>query len=219
MLIAVVTAGQGRAEASTGSLGQLVAEGEQWWTSSPDWRDPVACATCHHEPDETGGWAASFPKFRPLPPPEGRVMTLLQANAEAVQRHYGLPDPERAALAITAYLISLGGDVPVSPGIVAGQPVFESRLRALAESVGRGERLYTRRCRGCHDPDGVAPAALLFPRAVNGEVESLERFLGRHRPDRPPLVWDGQLTADVVSFLMSRLVGQPAGGSPAGRRR
>src|SRR2546422_5179025 len=72
-LIAVVWAGQALAGAPGGSLGQLIAEGEQRWTRSPDPRNPVACATCHHDPDETRGWAASFPKYRPLPPPEGRV--------------------------------------------------------------------------------------------------------------------------------------------------
>src|SRR5712692_3816464 len=137
-LIAVVWAGQALAGAPGGSLGQLVAEGEQRWKSSPDPRNPVACATCHYDPDETRGWAASFPKYRPPPPPEGRVMTLLQAHIEAVQRHYGLPDPEQPALAITAYLTSLGNAMPVSPGVVSGEPVFEGRLRALARSVGRG---------------------------------------------------------------------------------
>ena len=214
VLIAVVTVGQAQAGSSAGSLAELVAEGEQSWRSSPDPRDPVACATCHHDPDETRGWAASFPKYRPLPPPEGRVMTLLQANAEAVLRHYGLPDPERAALAITAYLTWRGAGVPVSPGIVAGQPVFDGRLQALAESVGRGEWLYARRCQSCHDPGAVAPAVLRFPRAANGQVESLEGFLGRHRPDLPSPGRDGQPTADVIAFLMSRLAGRPVGGAP-----
>ena len=141
-------------------------------------------------------------------------MTLLQANAEAVQRHYELPDPERAALAITAYLTWRGAGVPVSPGIVAGQPVFDGRLQALAESVGRGEWLYARRCQSCHDPGAVAPAALRFPRAANGQVESLEGFLGRHRPERPSPGRDGQPTADVIAFLMSRLAGRPVGGAP-----
>ena len=142
-------------------------------------------------------------------------MTLLQANAEAVQRHYGLADSEeRAALAITAYLTWRGAGVPVSPGIVAGQPVFDGRLQALAESVGRGEWLYARRCQSCHDSGAVAPAALLFPRAANGQVESLEGFLGRHRPDLPSLGRDGQPTADVIAFLMSRLAGRPVGGAP-----
>src|SRR5207244_5512595 len=208
-LIAVVWAGQALAGAPGGSLGQLVAEGEQRWKSSPDPRDPVACATCHRDPDETRGWAASFPKYRPLPPPEGRVMTLFQANAEAVQRHYRLPDAERPALAITAYLTSHGAGTPISPGIVAGQPVFEGRLRALAESVARGERLYARWCRSCHDAGAVTPAALLFPAAGNGQVESLERFLGRHRPELPRLGSDGQPSTDVIAFLMSRLAGRP----------
>src|SRR5438445_4869096 len=126
-LITAVSAGPAPAGARAGGPVAVVAAGERSWTTSPDPRAPVACATCHHDPDETRGWAASFPKYRPLPPPEGRVMTLLQANAEAVQRHYGLSDPERAAFAITAYLTSRGSSMPVSPGIVAGQPVFEGR--------------------------------------------------------------------------------------------
>lgn len=214
VLIALVSAGQAPAGAPASGLGEFVAEGERWWKNSPDPRDPVACATCHYDSGETRGWAASFPKYRPLPPPEGRVMTLLQANVEAVQRHYGLPDSERPALAITAYLTSHGAGMPVSPGIVAGQPVFEGRLRALAESVARGERLYARRCRSCHDPGAVAPAALFFPRAVNGHVESLERFLGHHRPELASLGLDGQPSADVIAFLMSRLAGRSVGGAP-----
>jgi mono/diheme cytochrome c family protein/cytochrome c553 len=212
-LVLIAGASAGPALAAAGSLGELVAEGEEWWKSSPNPRDPVACATCHHNRNETRGWAASFPKYRPLPPPEGRVMTLLQANAEAVRRHYGLADPERPALAITAYLISRDLGVPVSPGIVADQPVFESRLRALDESVARGERLFVRRCRSCHALRTVARAALVFPRTADGQVESLEGLLGRHRPGSPPLGWDGQPTADIIAFLMSRLAGQPVGGS------
>src|SRR6266478_4286426 len=165
VVIVLASAGGASAGAPAGGLAELVAEGERWWKSSPDPRDPVACATCHYDPAETRGWAASFPKYRPLPPPEGRVMTLFQANAEAVQRHYGLTDPEQVALSITAYLTSRGTGVPVSPGIVAGQPVFEGRLRALADSAARGERLYASRCRSCHDLGDVPPAALLFPAA------------------------------------------------------
>jgi mono/diheme cytochrome c family protein/cytochrome c553 len=211
-LIAVASAGH---TSEAGDGGALVTEGEKWWTRSPDPRDPVACVTCHYGRDETRGWAASFPKFRPLPPPEGRVMTLLQANAEALRRHYGLDDPEQPAVAITAYLISRGIGVPVSPGIVAGQPTFESRLRALGESVGRGEKLFARRCDSCHAPSAVARTAFHFPRASAGVVESLERFLGRHRSERSPLGWDGQPTADIIAFLMSTLAGQPVGDVPA----
>ena len=119
----------------------------------------------------------------------------------------------RPALAITAYLISRDLGVPVSPGIVADQPVFESRLRALDESVARGERLFVRRCRSCHALRTVARAALVFPRTADGQVESLEGLLGRHRPGSPPLGWDDQPTADIIAFLMSRLAGQPVGGS------
>src|SRR3972149_11569926 len=88
--------------ASGSSLEQLVAEGERLWTKSPDPSNPVACATCHRDPAKTRGWAASFPKFKPLPPPHARVMTHLQANAEAVARHYRLADPLPAANGITA---------------------------------------------------------------------------------------------------------------------
>lgn len=214
VLIALASAGRASACAPAGGLAALVAEGERWWKSSPDPRDPVACATCHYDPAETRGWAASFPKYRPLPPPDGRVMTLFQANAEAVQRHYRLPDAERPALAITAYLTSQGAGIPISPGIVAGQPVFEGRLRALAESVGRGERLYARWCRSCHDAGAVAPAALFFPAVGNGQVESLERFLGRHRPELPHVGPDDQPSTDVIAFLISRLTGRPVGVAP-----
>src|SRR5213592_3274673 len=122
--------------------------------------------------------------------------------------------PRAGGLAITAYLTSRGTGVPISPGIVAGQPVFEGRLRALADSVARGERLYASRCRSCHDLGDVTPAALRFPRAVNGQVESLERFLGGHPPGLSPLGWDGQPTADHIVFLISSVGGGPANGSP-----
>ncbi len=48
---------------------RLAVEGERWWTTSPDPASPVACATCHHAAAAIRGWAASFPKFRPLPRP------------------------------------------------------------------------------------------------------------------------------------------------------
>src|SRR5258708_20849080 len=144
VLIVQASAGRASAGAPAGGLGELVAEGERWWKSSPDPRDPVACATCHYDPGETRGWAASFPKYRPLPPPEDRVMTLLQANAEAVQRHYRLRDAERPALAIPPYLPSHRAGTPISPGIVAGQPLSEARPRAPSARGARGGRLHPR---------------------------------------------------------------------------
>lgn len=197
--------------ASDGSLEQLVEEGERLWTQSADPSNPVACATCHRDPAMTRGWAASFPKFKPLPPPHARVMTLLQANAEAVERHYRLHDPLPAATAITAYLTSLGADVPVSPGVSAGQPVFPARMQALAASVVRGERLYARRCGQCHKPAAAPISVTAFPRVVEGRAESLEWFIERHQPLQPPLAWDGQATADVIAYLMSQVAGRPVG--------
>lgn len=194
-----------------GRLQDLVAEGERWWRQSPDPRNPVACATCHRDPAKTRGWAASFPKFKPLPPPHARVMTLLQANAEAVARHYGLPDPLPAATAITAFLTSLGADVPISPGVSAGQPVFPTRMRELAASVVRGERLYARTCSQCHDAKAVAPSITAFPRVVDGPVESLEGFLERHHSLKRSLAWDGPAMADLIAYLTSRAPGRPIG--------
>jgi len=199
-----------QAAAQTG-LQALVMEGERWWTRSPDPGNPVACATCHRDPAKTRGWAASFPKFKPLPPPHSRVMTLLQANTEAVSRHYRLPDPLPAATAITAYLTSLGADVPISPGVSAGQPVFPTRMQQLATSVVRGERLYSRRCGQCHNPATVAPSVTTFPRVVGGRAESLEGFLARHQLVGQPLAWDGAAMADVIAYLMSHLAGRPVG--------
>ena len=184
----------------------LVAAGERWWSISPDRSNPVACATCHHEADETRGWAASFPKFRPLPPPDARVMTLLQANAEAVRRHYRLVDPLPAATAITAYLASRGAAVLPSPGLVAGQPVFPGRLRALDESVARGRRRFARRCAACHDAGAIRVAVASFPRISGRGPESLEAFIERHAA---PLPWDSPAMADVVSYLVSQRAARP----------
>jgi len=195
-----------------GPRAALVAVGEQWWTTSPDPGNPVACATCHHDPGSTRGWAASFPKFKPLPPPDGRVMTLLQATAEALKRHYGLADPEPAAVAIAAFLASQGAGLALSPGVAAGQPVFETRLRALAASVARGRTLYAQRCGGCHDAQAVASAVLAFPRVVDSRAESLERFIERHRPIGRRLSWDSPATADLIAFLVSTLAAPRTGG-------
>lgn len=195
-------------------LQALVAEGRWLWTASPDPGDPVACATCHYDPSKTRGWAASFPKFKPLPPPHGRVMTLLQANAEAIQRHYGPADPLPAATAITAYLMSHGAGVPISPGISVGQPVFPTRMQALAASVARGERIFARRCDTCHKTADAASPIVAFPRPVGGRVEPIEVFLERHRPSGQPLAWDEQAMADLIAYLMSHLAGRPVGIQP-----
>lgn len=199
---------------ATDGLKALVAEGERLWTHSPDPGSPVACATCHHDPLKTRGWAASFPKFKPLPPPHGRVMTLLQANAEAVSRHYRLQEPLPAATAITAYVTSVGTGVPISPGLSAGQPIFPTRMRALAASVARGERLYARRCNPCHAVAAVVLSATAFPLVVAGQAESLESFLEHHQLLKRPLPWDGQAMADVIAYLVSRVGGRPVGLLP-----
>lgn len=188
---------------------RLVGEGERWWTSSGDPRAPVACATCHHDATETRGWAPSFPKFKPLPPPHGRVMTLLQANAEAVRRHYGHADPRPAATAVTAYLAAQAAGRPRTPGLVAGQPAFPARLRALAESVARGRRLYRRRCAACHAVAAIAPALAAFPRVRGAGVESLEGFLEHHTGPETALAWDGPAMADVIAALAAELAGRP----------
>ncbi len=188
----------GRAAADADAL---VPEGARWWRSSDNPANPVACATCHHDPAETRGWAASFPKFKPLPPPHARVMTLLQANAEAVERHYGHADPRPAATAITAYLAAQAAGFPRTPGVAAGQPVFPARLRALAKSVARGRGLYARHCAACHTPPAIAPALATFPRTRGGRAESLEGFLEHHARPGEALAWDGPAMADLAAYL------------------
>lgn len=188
---------------SGGDLVLLATAGERWWLTSPDPANPVACATCHHDPAETRGWAASFPKFKPLPPPHARVMTLLQANTEAVRRHYRLVDPRPVAMAITAYLTRHGAGVSLSPGVVAGQPVFPARLRALDESVVRGQRLYARDCAACHAPLAIVSAIGGFPRMHGRSAEALEDFLDRHTAPRGLLPWDSPAMADVISYLVA----------------
>jgi cellulose synthase/poly-beta-1,6-N-acetylglucosamine synthase-like glycosyltransferase/cytochrome c553 len=187
----------------------LAAEGEAWWTRSPDPTNPVACATCHDDPTATRGWAASFPKVKPLPPPHTRVMTLLQANAEAVTRHYRLPDALPAATAITAYLTTLGADLPMSPGISADQPVFPGRIRQLDASVRRGVSAFQTRCASCHEPAAIAPATRRFPRVRRGQPQALEVFVLSHRPSGRPLDWADQEMADLVAYLAAQLPGRP----------
>jgi mono/diheme cytochrome c family protein len=189
----------------------LVAEGARWWRLSPDRGNPVACATCHHDPEAIRGWAASFPKLRPLPPPHARVMTLLQANAEAVALHYRVADPRRAATAITAYLTALGAGLAVTPGVARGQPVFPDRIARLVASVRRGERLFGWRCAVCHGRAEVAGRLPAFPRLRDGRAESVEGFLEDHHPREPRLRWDSQPIADLVAALVARLDGRPLG--------
>lgn len=213
MRAALLLAALGLPAAALAGSPDLVAEGERWWTQSPDPANPVACATCHHDPAETRGWAPSFPKWKPQPPPHARVMTLLQANAEAVARHYRLADPLRAATAITAYLRAQGAGLPVSPGMSRGQPVFPARMEALVESVRRGARLFDVRCGRCHRPERVAPWWTAFPRVRDGRPQPLEVFLEQHGPVRDPggraLGWDSPETADLLAYLVSRLAGRP----------
>jgi len=187
----------------------LVEEGEQWWTRSPDPGNPVACATCHHDVAAASAWAPSFPKWKPMPPPHARVMTLLQVNAEAVARHYRVEDPRPAAVAITAYLTWLAGGAPVTPGISAGQPIFAARLEALSTSVERGAQVFDVQCRNCHERDAVAARVLAFPRVARARVEWLEGFLEGHVSPGEVLTWDGPRMADLISYLVSRLAGRP----------
>jgi len=182
----------------------LLAEGERLWTRSPDPGNPVACATCHWDAAAIRDWAPSFPKFKPLPPPAARVMTLLQANVEAVERHYRVPDPLPIATGITAYLTTLGRDLPVTPGVTPDQPVFPERLQALAASVRRGEQEFFDRCSSCHRSDDLAPAMPRFPRLADGVAQSLEVYLEGHSGE-PRLRWDGQPVADLMAYLASRL--------------
>jgi mono/diheme cytochrome c family protein len=194
------------APASAGGWGALVMEGERWWSRSPDPARPVACATCHHDPEAIRGWAASFPKVRPMPPPHTRVMTLLQANAEAVARHYGLKDPQPAAVALTAFLTAQGAGRPTSPGTTPDQPVFPARMRALAASVERGRQLYGQRCRTCHGSAAIGPASGSFRR---GTTEPVELFLEGHRPAGRPIPWHSRAMADLVAYLLAPRVGEP----------
>jgi cytochrome c553 len=211
LLMAIALAATGPVARGADGLAELIAQGERWWTTSPDAGNPVACATCHYDPAETRGWAASFPKFKPLPPPQARVMTLLQANADAVKRHYRLSDPRPGATAITAYLVAGGAGVPITPGISAGQPTFPERLRALSRAVAEGRRLYARRCGPCHAPTAITSKVAAFPRVARGHAESLEIFLERHPVPDAPLRWDGEPMAQLIAYLVSGRAGRPMG--------
>jgi mono/diheme cytochrome c family protein len=202
------------ASAKAGDWETLVADGERWWTQPPAPDRPVACATCHHQPDAIRGWAGSFPKVRPLPPPHTRVMTLLQATEEAVQRHYGPREARAAAIAIGAFLAARAVGLPITPGVTPDQPVFPTRMRALAESVERGRALFARRCGACHAPVAVAPRAGGFLRTT---AEAAEAFLERHRPAGSPISWNSLAMADLLAYLLAHRTGERVtAGRPAG---
>jgi cellulose synthase/poly-beta-1,6-N-acetylglucosamine synthase-like glycosyltransferase/mono/diheme cytochrome c family protein len=194
----------------------LVAEGERWWRHSPDPGNPVACATCHDDIVAVRSWAPSFPKWKPMPPPYARVMTLLQVNAEAVTRHYRQPDARPAAIAITAYLTWLARNLPLRPGISAGQPIFPARLEALRRSVERGSQLFDTQCGVCHEPVAVAGEIAAFPRVVRGRGEGLEGFVEDHVGKAESLEWDTASMADLVAYLVSRRA-TPTVPAPVGR--
>jgi mono/diheme cytochrome c family protein len=183
-----------------------VADGKRWWSQSPALDQPVACATCHHDPEAIRPWSGSFPKVRPMPPPHTRVMTLLQATAEAVERHYGPIDPQPAAVAISAFLTAQGVGLPITPGVTPDQPPFPTRMRMLAESVERGRTLYRRRCGACHDAATIAPLAGGFLRTT---AEPVEFFVERHRPAGPPISWSSPTMADLLAYLLAHRVGEP----------
>jgi mono/diheme cytochrome c family protein len=191
----------------------LVADGERWWSRSPALDQPVACATCHHDPEAIRGWAGSFPKVRPMPPPHTRVMTLLQATTEAVARHYGPRDPRPAAVAISAFLVTRGVGLPITPGVTPDQPIFPTRMRALAESVERGRRLYARRCGACHVAARIAPRAGGFLRTT---AKPVEIFVEGHQPAGSPISWNSPGMADLLAYLLAHRMGEPvtAGAPP-----
>src|SRR5262249_51956447 len=105
------------------------------------------------------------------------AIIMLQANAEAVVRHYRLEDPLPAATAITALLSARAGDRPVSPGINPAQPVFPERLRQLRAGVGRGRRSFEARCARCYRPADIAPPTRHSPGLWRDGPQSLEAFL------------------------------------------
>jgi mono/diheme cytochrome c family protein len=196
-----------------GDWEMLVADGERRWSRPPSPERPVACATCHHDPDAIRAWAGSFPKVRPMPPPHTRVMTLLQATAEAVERHYGPRDPRPAAVAISAFLAARGVGLPITPGVTPDQPIFPTRMRALAESVERGRRLYARRCGACHVAARIAPRAGGFLRTT---AQPVEIFVEGHQPAGSPISWNSLAMADLLAYLLAHRMGEPvtAGGPP-----
>ena len=208
---ALVVVGVCAAPAAADPWNRLVADGARLWTHSPDSSNPVACATCHHDADEVARWAASFPKFKPGPPPDGRVMTLWQANVDAVIRHYRGLDPGAAATAITAYVTAQGAGRPITPGIVVGRPVFEARMQALAASVTRGELHYARRCASCHRLGAAVSAASDLPRQLRLRGQPIEVFLAGHEADEHHVAWRSVRVADLMAYFVGRRAGRALG--------
>ena len=199
-------------------LRALIEEGEALWRQPPVAENTIPCATCHFDPAKWRGWAASFPKVKPMPPPFTRVMTLQQAVGESVATHYRIPAGSRiqqVSRAITAYLTWVGEGRLLTPGVVAGQPVFPDRMAALRESVARGEKHVERSCARCHaDPGRFAEAAVTFPRAprAGASVMTLEEYVEGHRGP----AWDTPAAADIAAFVVTRARGrilQPGGAS------
>jgi cytochrome c553 len=189
----------------------LVEAGRRAWQVSPGPAGLVACRTCHPDDGAPWGWAVSFPRFRPLPPPHARVMTLLQATAEAVARHYPGVDAGPTAEAISAYLADAARELPISPGALPGEPRFPRRLAALRASVARGAQGFAGRCGRCHAPVSVAPVAVRWWKLVRAGRGPAEVFLASHAPGPPPFTWDGAAMADLLAYLMMLEAGRPFG--------
>lgn len=194
----------------------LVDRGAGLWHRSPDPEVPVACATCHRDLREAEGWVVSYPRYRPLPPPHGRVMTLLQALAEASSRHYRGLEPLASGTALAAYLLLRTEGRSLTPGRTPGEPAFPGRLAALRASAARGAARFRTRCGGCHEADVVAPAALGWARLVRVGRGPTERFLETHGLGAP---WDSPEVADLLAYLAGRRAGQPLVVDPAGAAR
>lgn len=191
-------------------LQALIRTGQDLWQRPPMTENTVACGTCHADGAEIRGWAGSFPKVKPMPPPFTRVMTLHQVVSEALARHYRISPGQanrRLARAIAAYLAWRGEGRPVTPGVASGQPRFPARLAALEASVARGQQEVGQACGGCHtDLAGLAAVAATFPRVPPGGAEavSLEEYLEGHAA----IAWDSPQAADVAAFLASRAAGR-----------
>lgn len=203
-------------EAIEPRLRAVILQGQDLWRRPPVGENTIACATCHFDEAGVRGWAASFPKLKPLPPPFTRVMTLQQAVSQGIATHYRIPlgeENRHVARAITAYLTWTGEGRPVTPGVASDQPRFPERLAALRKSVARGQRLVGRMCAGCHgDTAGPTDVAATFPRLPRdgATVATLEEYLEKHAG----IAWDSPQAADIAAYFAARARGrllQPGG--------